>query len=114
GVRGPRALARRLAWIAQTRPAVVHAFLSGFDAVAALPARLARVPRVLGSRREIAWWMRPRHLVAAAAGTALVDRVVCCAEAVRRHALALEGGDPERYVVVRNGVDLRHFAPGRH
>jgi glycosyltransferase involved in cell wall biosynthesis len=109
GMADPRALPRLVGLFARRRPAVVQACLFGFDAVAALPARLTRVPLVLGARREIATWMRPRHRRVEAVGTALCHRVVCCSAAVRDHAMATERGPAERYVVIHNGVDLARF-----
>lgn len=110
GILDPRVGLRLLCLMKRTRPRVVHAFLGGFDAVAAIAARLSGVPLVLGSRRELTWWMRPRHRLTQTVGTALSDLVICCADAVRDEAVAREPWPRERYHVVANAVDVAAFA----
>jgi len=110
GVHDPRVMFAIHRVIREQRPHVVHAFLGGFDVLAALPARRAGVATILGSRRELAWWMRARHRLVERLGSSMVDRIVCCSDAVRRHVLANEPVSPAQAVVARTGIDLAPFA----
>jgi glycosyltransferase involved in cell wall biosynthesis len=110
-VTDPRAPLRLFLALRRHEPELVHAFLHGFDVVAALGARLAGVPVVLGSRRELGGWMRHRHRLAQAVGTALADAVVCCSDAVRRFVLAHEPEASDALLVWPSGVDRRRFRP---
>lgn len=53
-----------------------------------------------------------RRVLVNRAATALSDRVVAVSEDARQVALEVEGIDPHRLVVIRNGVDTRRVCPG--
>ena len=110
GVRDPRGVARRWRLYARLDPHVVHSCLFGFDALAALPARLRSVPLVVSARRELPGWMRLRHRAARWLGNRLSHRVVCCSTAVERAVLREAGIDARRVVTIGNGVALERFA----
>ena len=75
----------------------------------ALAARLAGVP--IAFRTEHSFHFRGRHSrvypLLERIATALTDRVICVCEAVRASHSPRLGGDPSRFVVIRNGVDAR-------
>jgi len=75
----------------------------------ALGARLAGVPAVL--RTEHSFHFAGRHSrvypLLERVSTSLTDRVICVCEAVRASHAPRLGGDPARFVVVKNGVDAR-------
>ncbi len=78
----------------------------------AFAARLARVPAVL--RTEHSFHFAGRHSrvypLLERMSTAMTDRVICVCEAVRASHSPRLGGDPDRFVVVKNGVDARSAA----
>ncbi len=72
-------------------------------------ARLARVPVVLGSVRDVGdllWTARQRRAQRLVCG--LCDRVIVNAHAVARRCIEL-GYDPWRILVIPNGIDPRRF-----
>lgn len=106
------ALAARLR---ELRPACVWSWLFLANVVAAPAARLAGVPRVLTSVRNLSewkawpeyrhWWYRPADRGAAA----LSDHVVVNARALADDYAAWAGVSLERIRVVPNGIDAARF-----
>jgi len=88
---------------------IVHTFLSGFDLPVNRASRALGVPVVISSRRELAAWMKPRHLQKQRAANAYVDVVVANSHAVARYAAETEGLDPSRVRVIHNGIDVEAF-----
>ncbi len=68
-------------------------------------ARTAGVPLIWHHRLnlDLGWWNR--------LGLWLADRVIVVADSLREH-FPVRGADPEKFVTVYNGVDLRAFEPG--
>ena len=86
------------------RPHIVQTFLFGFDSPVNRAARGAGVPVVISSRRELAAWMKPRHVRAQRRANALVDCIVANSQAVARFAARQEGLDAAAIRVIYNGV----------
>jgi len=86
------------------RPDIVQSFLSGFDYAANAAAADMGVPVIVSSRRELATWMKRRHVAMQRRANALVDCIVANSAAVRAYAVAQERGDPELYRVIYNGI----------
>lgn len=85
-------------------PHILHSYLFGFDLFANRAARLADVPVVVSSRRELATWQKRRHLFMQRAANKLVDAVVANSQAVADYAIAQEGLDPALMRVIPNGI----------
>jgi len=107
--RRPVAAVRALAGVFRAdRPAIVQSFLFHANIAARLAARLAGSPPVVGGLR-VAERQRRWHLT--------LDRItarwsvgsVCVAEGVRRFSIEQGRLDPDRLVVIPNGVDLARF-----
>lgn len=92
--------------LSELRPDILHMTLSGFDLPVARAARQAGVPVLISARRELAEWMRPRHLRRQRRANDLIDCIVANSGAVARHASELESIPPERIRVIYNGVDI--------
>ena len=92
------------------RPDVVHTFLSGFDHAANVAAADMGIPVIISSRRELATWMKRRHVAMQRRANALVDGIVANSDAVRAFAIAQEDGDPTMYQVIHNGICADAFA----
>jgi glycosyltransferase involved in cell wall biosynthesis len=91
------------------RPDIVHTFLSGFDHPVNRAARETGVPVVISSRRELATWMKPRHVRLQRRGNRAVDCVVANSGAVAKFALQQERGEEGDYRVIPNGIDVDTF-----
>lgn len=97
-------------WLQKERPDVLHTYLFGFHFFAGLAARLAGIPLVLSSRRDVEYGQRKRDLFIESLGNLFVDRVICCAKAAQRRASEKEFWlSPEKLNTIYNGVDLERF-----
>jgi glycosyltransferase involved in cell wall biosynthesis len=92
------------------QPDILHTFLFGFDWWAALAARDAGVPVVISSRRELAGWMKRRHLFIQRRANRLVNCIVANSEAVARFAARQEKADPALFRVIPNGIRADDFS----
>lgn len=116
GCRGgwdPRIKSRLRGVFRKHRPDVVHTFLSGFDYAANAAAADMGIPVIVSSRRELATWMKRRHIVMQRRANALVDCIIANSDAVREFAIELERGDPELYHVIYNGIRTEPFTAAR-
>jgi glycosyltransferase involved in cell wall biosynthesis len=90
---------------------VVHTYLFGFHYLATIPARLAGVPLIISSRRELATWKKWHHRFLENLGNLFTDKVVACSNAAREFSLKTENLSPDKISVIYNGVDLEKFYP---
>ena len=87
---------------------VVHTY-NFYANVFALPAaRLAGVPVIVAAIRGIDVDLTPLRRRVQRIACRLAHRIAVNAEAVRRYLIA-DGYDPEKVVVIRNGIDLSKF-----
>lgn len=84
-------------------PDVLHAFLFHANAAGRLARAVSRVPAFVASVRVSE--PRASHLRFDRWAPLRPDRVVCVCEAVRLHLLDAGAADPERCIVIPNGVD---------
>jgi glycosyltransferase involved in cell wall biosynthesis len=89
---------------------VVHGFLFDAEIAAALAGRLAGV-RVVGSERNAQYTLSRVQRLTYRLTRACFDRIVANSEAGARFNASVLGHAPEKYRVVRNGVDVRNFRP---
>lgn len=89
---------------------ILHTYLFGFHFFGGMPARLARVPVVISSRRDVELSQKNKILWLEKLGNGFADKVVCCSKAVERWVLEREQIAPERLVTLYNGVDTKEFA----
>jgi len=106
----PRIRGRARAAFRALRPDVVQTFLFGLELPAVRAARDAGVPVVVSCRRELAAWVKPRHVRAQLRANAMVDCIVANSVAVARFAAEQEGTDPASVRVIHNGIDGEAFA----
>lgn len=93
---------------------LVHTFDFYTNVFGAPLARLARVPVVLSSRRDLGdMWSRPKQI---ALGRAFrwSDCVIANSDAARRGLIEQGGMAPSQVRVVRNGVDLARYSSNGH
>lgn len=106
---GVQTLGRILDWIRANPMDILHTYLFGFHFFAGFPARWAKVPVILSSRREIANWQKRRHAWLENLGNLFVDRVVSCSKAVETRVLTKEKISPQKVTTIYNGIDLGKF-----
>lgn len=92
------------------RPAILHTYTSRANWAGALAGRLARVPRILLSDREIRSWMRAWHIWLDRWVFGLAQGLVVPSQAVKEFDEIRVGLSGKRIWVVPNGVDADAFA----
>jgi glycosyltransferase involved in cell wall biosynthesis len=90
----------------RVRATIVHTYNFYANVFAVPAARLAGVPVVVASIRDMGVYLTPAQRLVQRQVCRLADRVLVNAEAVRRW-LVSDGYDPARIAVVGNGIDLR-------
>jgi glycosyltransferase involved in cell wall biosynthesis len=92
---------------------IVHAYSFYGNVFATPPAKLAGVPVVIASIRDLGAYLTPKQATVQRYVCRLADCVLVNADAVREWLIS-EGYNPAKIVVIRNGVDLGRFsAPGQ-
>ncbi len=99
---------RRL--LRRMRPAILHTYTSRANWAGALAGRLAGVPRILLSDREVRVWMRPWHLALDRGAFGLARGMVVPSQAIKGFDETRAGLRGERIWVVPNGVDAEALA----
>jgi glycosyltransferase involved in cell wall biosynthesis len=95
--------------VTRHRVDIVHAYNFYGNVFAIPPARLAGAPVVIASIRDLGLYLTPLQQRVQRYVCRLADCVVVNADVVRTWLVG-EGYDPERIVVIRNGVDLTRFS----
>jgi len=108
--RAGAALLRLARKIRAGRPDIVHSFELYSNLLGVLAARLARVPVIIASQREIGDLRSAAERTAFRIAFLLATHVVVNSEAVA-DAVPIRGGQRDRVILVRNGVDTSRFAP---
>lgn len=92
---------------------LVHSFLYRANVLARIGARLARRrPIVLSGHHSLSPLLDPRGPVAARWTRHLSDLAVVVSQAVREEVIRSERVNPDRIVVLKNGVDTQRFDLG--
>jgi len=96
----------------RTRPAIVHTYLNTAGVFGLLAARLAGVPHVVTSRRDIGIFRSGRiRSLEASLSRRWADRVFCVCEAVARAVRRDEGIPDEKLRVLLNGIGVDGVGP---
>jgi len=110
GVRSMQTRLRLARHLRESHTAVAHAFDFYTNLVLIPAARLARVPVVIGSQRQLGDLLSPAKSRAQLAAFRWCDRVVCNSRAAARH-LVDQGLPEDQIVVIGNGLAPSAFAP---
>jgi L-malate glycosyltransferase len=102
---------RLVRWMRAKRFDVVQTFFIEANILGPVLARLAGVPLILGSRRNLNYWMKPHHLILQRISNRFASRLVANCEAVRQKVAAMERLPLDRIDVVYNSIDAEHFRP---
>lgn len=95
--------------VARRRIDIVHAYSFYGNVFAIPPARLAGVPVLIASIRDLGPYLTPLQKRVQCYACRFADCVLVNAEAVKRW-LVSEGYDAARIVVINNGIDLSRFS----
>src|SRR2546425_4068726 len=106
-----RALWRLARYLRAHRIRVVHAFDFYSDILGVIAARLARVPTVIASQRELGDLRTPLERRFYRLAMRLADYVLVNTEAVAERLRLARDLVPERIIVIPNGVDAVRFSP---
>jgi glycosyltransferase involved in cell wall biosynthesis len=85
---------------------IVHTFFPTSNVLGVVASRLASVPTIISSRRDLGYWRRWRDRAMLRAVRKIPTCIVANSLAVKREVMASEKVDPRKIVVVYNGVDL--------
>ncbi len=92
------------------RPDILHTHLFHADLAGRLAGRLIGLRRLVHTIHVAEARFRPWRFTLPRAAPLERERLICVSEAVRRHHLRRTGLSPERYRVIRNGIDVGAFA----
>ena len=91
------------------QPDIVHAYLFTANFFAPLAAKLAGVPHIISSRRDLGDWMSKRQLKMTRFANHFVDTITANSEAVKQAAMQLEGLKSSDLRVIYNGIHANDF-----
>jgi glycosyltransferase involved in cell wall biosynthesis len=115
GPRGWAALFRLAHRLRRRRIQIVHTYLVSANVFGTLAARLAGVPAIITTRRDMGFSRNWRlRLVEERLVNPLVDRVVAVCPAVAAEAIRERGLDARKVVTIPNGVDVEEWDPARY
>lgn len=103
-----RAIWRLAKALRQARPRLVQSFLFHANVAARLAAPTAGRPWVIGGLR-VAERQRRWHLALDRVTSRMASGSACVSEGVRRFSVEVGGLDPDRLIVIPNGVDPARF-----
>ena len=90
-------------------PTIVHTYLNTANVFGALAARIARVPIIITSRRDMGIFRTNRIGLLEQLINRLSTRIVCVSQAVKDKVVLHENLDPARTVVLHNGIDPAEY-----
>jgi glycosyltransferase involved in cell wall biosynthesis len=102
-------LFRLLSWMRRERFHVVQTFFIDGNVIGPILARLARVPVVLGSRRNLNYWMSSRFQKVQRLANLFVTELVANCQAVKGVVVATEKISANKVRVLYNGIDTSTF-----
>lgn len=103
------ALFRLYSLLRRSRPDIVQTFFTAANSFGAVIAKMARVPAVITSRRDMGFNLTGLDMLVLKRANRFVNGVIANSRAVRSRAIEAEGIAPEKVHVIYNG--LRFDAP---
>jgi len=105
----PSLVLRLAAFMRQERFDIVQTYLWTANTWGRVAARLAAVPHVVASERNVDIWEESYKRLVGRWLARSTDRVIANSEAVRRYLLERGGLEPEKVVTIYNGVNFDRF-----
>jgi len=91
------------------KPKIVLTYLFTADCYGRLAAKLAGVPVVISSVRNIDLWHKWYHIFVDRILACFTDRIIVNAGVIKKYLVKARGILSEKIVVVHNGIDLKRF-----
>lgn len=88
---------------------VLQVYFADSTYMGVLVGTLARVPRIVRTRNNLGYWMKPRDRWLGRLATRFSDALISNCDACQAAFLRDEGKLPPKSVVLENGVDLERF-----
>lgn len=113
---GLSALRKFMYLVAQIRafsPDIVQSLHFKSDTFGACASRVARVPLVISSRRDMGHLKKNRHIYLNRLINPLVNNFISVCDTVRREITRVEKIPPSKITTIYNGVDLKGYGTGR-
>jgi glycosyltransferase involved in cell wall biosynthesis len=107
---GFREMLKLRRWIKSQRFSIVQTFFVESSLVGPVVARLAGVPIIIGSRRNLNWWMTRKLALAQRVANLFSTRLLANCHAVKDAVTRTERVSAHKVDVVYNGVDTEHFS----
>ena len=107
---GMAALVRLRRWIRVQRFDALQTFFIESNLIGPFIARAARVPVVIGSRRNLNYWMGRRAALLQRLANTLVTRLIANAQAVKDVIVTTEGISPSKVCVLYNTLETGRFS----
>ncbi|MEO6119817.1 MAG: glycosyltransferase [Terriglobales bacterium] len=104
-------LLRLRRWMRDEKIEILQTFFIDANILGPLLGRMASVPIILGSRRNLNHWMTPSTRLLQRISNRFATRLVANCDAVKQYVIATESAQPEKVDVIYNGLDVAHFAP---
>jgi len=98
-------------YLRKTRPHIVQTFFIEGIFAGILAAKLAGVPKIVGSARNAGYWKKMRHRFAFRTVAPLADQWQCNSRALWEYTNKTEGVAPGRIEILPNALDLSRFRP---
>jgi len=93
----------------EERPDIVHTFLFTSDFYGRLTAKLANVPVIISSVRNVDIWKKWHHILADKILARWTDNITINAENIRPYLVEKVKINPDKIVKIYNGIDVNKF-----
>ncbi len=112
GLTGIKGLLRLVRVIKEFKPDIFQSYLFSENILGVIAAKIAGVKIIITGRRDTGMLREGKfwHILAYKLTNRWADKIICVSEAVKKVALAKERVDPEKLVVIYNGVDVGRFS----
>ncbi len=102
-------LLRMASLLRRERIRIVQTFFFDATCMGVVAARLAGVPAIISSRRDVGFWHTPFKLRMMRILNRLTHRIVANSESVRQNTVQKENVSPDRVDVIHNGIAPASF-----
>jgi glycosyltransferase involved in cell wall biosynthesis len=109
--RGIRQIRRLRAYVNDQHIDVVHTFMVKANIFAVLAARKSNCKAIVGSRRNMGYWLTPFYLRLYRYLNKHTTRLLANSERVKQFVVETEQVPPDKVDVLYNGVDMTRYAP---
>jgi glycosyltransferase involved in cell wall biosynthesis len=92
---------------------IVHTFFFDSTVFGVLSSKIARVKKIISSRRDMGFWYTPKNLIVLRIINYFTDRILVNSKAVKNNVVSKECLNPGKIDIIYNGIDLKPFSVGQ-